>query len=314
MSRQPLRIIFMGTPEFAVPTLQALIDSPDEVITVICQPDRKKGRGKKLSPPPVKILAEQAGIPVLQPTAIRTDDFLDTIRDLHPDLIVVTAYGRILPGSLLNLPPLGTINVHGSLLPKYRGAAPIQWAVIRGESETGVTIMQMDEGMDTGDILLPVTLPIAEDDTSGSLFDKLSKIGGKALVKAIKLLKEGKLPPIKQDDSLATEAPMLNKEMGHLDWNKDAHELHCLIRGLDPWPSAYGFLAEKRFRFFKPQVINGTVQEEPGTLCRADKEGILIATGKNYLLIREIQPEGKKRMAVQSCLCGMQMPVGEKFS
>jgi methionyl-tRNA formyltransferase len=309
-----LRIIFMGTPEFAVPTLQALIDSPDEVITVICQPDRKKGRGKKLSPPPVKILAEQAGIPVLQPTAIRTDDFLETIRALRPDLIVVTAYGRILPGSLLNLPPLGTINVHGSLLPKYRGAAPIQWAVIRGESETGVTIMQMDEGMDTGDILLPVTLPIGENDTSGSLFDKLSRVGGKALVKAIGMLKEGKLVPVKQDNSLATEAPMLNKEMGHLDWNKEAHELHCLIRGLDPWPSAYGFLTEKRFRFFKPQVITGAVQEAAGTLCRADKEGILIATGRDYLLIREIQPEGKKRMTVQSCLCGMQLPVGEKFS
>ena len=309
-----LRIIFMGTPEFAVPTLQALIDSPDEVITVICQPDRKKGRGKKLSPPPVKILAEQAGIPVLQPTAIRTDDFLDTIRALRPDLIVVTAYGRILPGSLLNLPPLGTINVHGSLLPKYRGAAPIQWAVIRGESETGVTTMQMDEGMDTGDILLPVTLPIGENDTSGSLFDKLSRVGGKALVKAIGMLKGGKLVPVKQNDALATEAPMLNKEMGHLDWNKEAHELHCLIRGLDPWPSAYGFLAKKRFRFFKPQVITGAVQEAPGTLCRADKEGILIATGRDYLLIREIQPEGKKRMTVQSCLCGMQLPVGEKFS
>jgi methionyl-tRNA formyltransferase len=310
----PLRIIFMGTPEFAVPTLQALLDSPDDVVTVICQPDRKKGRGKKMSPPPVKVLAEQAGIPVLQPTAIRTDDFLETIRSLQPDLIVVTAYGRILPGSLLNLPPLGTINVHGSLLPKYRGAAPIQWAVIQGETETGVTIMQMDEGMDTGDILLPVTLPITGEDTSGSLFAKLSKSGGEALVKAIGLLKQGNLPPIKQDDSRATEAPMLSKEMGHLDWSKDAAELHCLIRGLDPWPSAYGFLNDKRFRFFKPQVIREEVREAPGTLCRADKEGILVATGGDYLLIREIQPEGKKRMSVQACLCGMQLPVGEQFS
>jgi methionyl-tRNA formyltransferase len=172
----------------------------------------------------------------------------------------------------------------------------------------------MDEGMDTGDILLPVTLPITEDDTSGSLFEKLSLLAGKALIKAIDQLKQGELPHIKQDDSLATEAPMLNKEMGHLDWNKNARELHCLIRGLDPWPSAYGFLAEKRFRFFKPQVVTGTVQEAPGTLCRADKDGILVATGKDYLLICEIQPEGKKRMTVQSCLCGMQLPAGEKFS
>ncbi len=310
----PLRIIFMGTPDFAVSTLQALIDSPDQVVTVICQPDRKKGRGKKLSPPPVKVLAEQAGIPVLQPTAIRTDEFLEQIRALQPDLIVVTAYGRILPGSLLNLPPLGTINVHGSLLPKYRGAAPIQWAVINGETETGVTIMQMDEGMDTGDILQPVSLPIEDDDTSGTLFTKLSQLGGQALVKAIALLKKDKLPPVKQDGSLATEAPMLNKEMGHLDWNRSAAELHCLVRGLDPWPSAYSFIGDRRFRFFKPQVVAGEVTEAVGTLCRADKDGILVATGNNYLLIREIQPEGKKRMTVQSCLCGMKLPVGEQFS
>ena len=311
---EPLRIVFMGTPDFAVPALQALLDSPDQVVAVICQPDRKKGRGRKLSPPPVKLLALQAGIPVLQPTAIRTKEFLETIQDLRPDLIVVTAYGRILPGSLLNLPPLGTINVHGSLLPKYRGAAPIQWAVINGERETGVTIMQMDEGMDTGDILLPVSLPIEEDDTSGTLFVKLSELGGQALVKAIALLKEDRLQPVKQDDTLATEAPMLSKKMGQLDWSRDAAELHCLIRGLDPWPSAYGFLAGRRFRFFKPQVIRKEVVEEPGTLCRADKNGILVATGDDYLLIREIQPEGKKRMSVQSCLCGMKLPVGERFS
>lgn len=311
---EPLRIVFMGTPDFAVPALQALLDSPDQVVAVICQPDRKKGRGRKLSPPPVKLLALQTGIPVLQPTAIRTKEFLETIQDLRPDLIVVTAYGRILPGSLLNLPPMGTINVHGSLLPKYRGAAPIQWAVINGETETGVTIMQMDEGMDTGDILLPVSLPIEEDDTSGTLFVKLSELGGQALVKAIALLKEDRLQPVKQDDSLATEAPMLSKKMGQLNWSRDAAELHCLIRGLDPWPSAYGFLAGRRFRFFKPQVIRKEVVEEPGTLCRADKNGILVATGDDYLLIREIQPEGKKRMSVQSCLCGMKLPVGERFS
>ncbi len=310
----PLRIIFMGTPDFSVPSLQALLDSPDRVVAVVCQPDRKKGRGKKLSPPPVKVLAEQAGIPVLQPTAIRTDAFLDSIRVLKPDLIVVTAYGRILPGSLLNLPPLGTINVHGSLLPKYRGAAPIQWAVLNGEQETGVTIMQMDEGMDTGDILLPVSLPISDEDTSGSLFTKLADLGANALVEAIALLKKKQLLPQKQDDSLATEAPMLNKEMGKIDWNKPAAELHCLIRGLDPWPSAYSFLQEKRFRFFQPRIIAGKVKEQPGTLCRADKDGLLLATGEDYLLVQEIQPEGKKRMTVQACCCGKGLPVGECFS
>ena len=314
MTIKKYRIIFMGTPDFAVHPLKALIDGPDEVITVICQPDKKSGRGRKLTSPPSKILATEHTIPVLQPVSIRTDSFLDQIKALKPDLIVVAAYGKILPGPLLHLPPLGTINVHGSLLPKYRGAAPIQWAVINGEKETGVTIMQMDEGMDTGDILLPASIPIGDDDTAGSVFNKLADLGGKTLVEAIQLLKEDKLSPLKQDDSQVSLAPLLSKEMGHLDWKKDARELHCLIRGLDPWPSAYGFFQDKRFRFFKPQVIEGEVTEEPGTLCRADKNGLMIATGKNYLLIREIQPEGKKRMDVQSCLCGFLFPTGERFT
>lgn len=309
-----LRILFMGTPDFAVPALQALLDGPDTVVGVVCQPDRKKGRGKKLQAPPVKILAQEAGIPVLQPTSIRTDDFLAEIGDLHPDLIIVAAYGKILPGSLLNLPPMGTVNVHGSLLPKYRGAAPIQWALINGEAETGVTIMQMDEGMDTGDILLPAKMPITDEDTAGSLFEKLSLLGGKTLLEAIALLKEDKLPPIKQDDALATEAPMLTKEQGHIDWDRPARELHCLLRGLDPWPSAYGFLNGKRFRFFKPEVIARNGSEHPGTICRADKEGLLVACGRDNLLIREIQPEGKKRMSVAACLCGSPFGPGDQFT
>ena len=304
----------MGTPDFAVPALQALIEGPDEVIAVICQPDKKKGRGRKLSAPPTKVLAQEHNIPVLQPTTIRTEPFLDQIKELQPDLIIVAAYGKILPGPLLHLPPLGTINVHGSLLPKYRGAAPIQWAVIKGEKETGVTIMQMDEGMDTGDILLPASIPIHDDDTAGSVFSKLAELGGKTLLDALQRLKKNKLPPIKQDDSLVSLAPLLSKEMGHLDWTRDAWELHCLIRGLDPWPSAYGFYQEKRYRFFKPQVVEGEVREEPGTICQADKNGILIATGTNYLLIREIQPEGKKRMDVQSYICGFTFPIGERFT
>ena len=311
---KPLRILFMGTPDFAVPVLQALLDGPDTVIGAVCQPDRKKGRGKKLQAPPVKVLADDAGIRVLQPTSIRTDGFLDEISKLQPDLIVVAAYGKILPGSLLNFPPMGTVNVHGSLLPKYRGAAPIQWALINGEAETGVTIMQMDVGMDTGDILLPAKLPITNEDTAGTLFEKLSLLGGKTLLEAIALLKEGKLPPIKQDDSLATEAPMLTKEQGHIDWNRPASELHCLLRGLDPWPSAYGFLSGKRFRFFKPEVVARSGSESPGTICRADKEGLLVACGTDNLLIREIQPEGKKRMEVAACLCGTALAAGDQFT
>lgn len=314
MSSSPLRIIFMGTPDFAVPALEALLQGPDKVVALVCQPDKKSGRGRKLHAPPTKAIAQSLEIPVLQPASIRTDGFLEEIRALRPDLIVVAAYGKILPDRLLNLPPLGTINVHGSLLPKYRGAAPIQWAVINGELETGVTIMQMDKGMDTGDILLPAAIPITEEDTAGSMFTKLAHLGGKALVDALALLKDGKLPSRKQDDALATEAPMLAKDMGHLDWTRDAASLHNLIRGLDPWPSAYGFLNNKRFRFFRPLVIEREAAEEPGILCRADKDGLLVATGSGYLLIREIQPEGKKRMDVKACLCGFDFPLGEKFT
>ena len=314
MIERQLRIIFMGTPDFAVPSLQALIDGPDEVITVICQPDKKSGRGRKFTSPATKILAAEHEIPVLQPQSIRTDSFLSQINKLAPDLIVVAAYGKILPAPLLHMPPFGTINVHGSLLPKYRGAAPIQWAVIQGEKETGVTIMQMDEGMDTGDILLPASITIHDDDTAGSVFDKLASLGGKTLIKAIQLLKQDKLRPRKQNNSQVSLAPPLSKEMGHVDWTKDARSLHFLIRGLDPWPSAYSFFQGKRFRFFKPQVVAGEVRESPGTLCRVDKDGLLVATGKDYLRIREIQPEGKKRMEVQAYLCGGTLESGEQFT
>jgi methionyl-tRNA formyltransferase len=314
MSSPPLRLIFMGTPEFAVPALLALAAGPDQVAAVVCQPDRPSGRGRRLTAPPVKKEALDLNLPVLQPTSIRTEPFLEEIRQLRPDLIVVAAYGKILPGRLLHLPPMGTINIHGSLLPRYRGAAPIQRAVINGDRETGITIMQMDEGMDTGDILLPVAIPIEEDDTAGTLFAKLAELGGRTVVRAISLLKEGKLQPQKQDDRLATEAPMLSKEMGHIDWSGDAWKIHCLIRGLDPWPSAYGFLNGGRVRFFRPRVIEGEVREFPGTLCRADCDGLLIAAGKNYLLVREVQLEGKKRMDVRSLLCGTGLPVGERFT
>ncbi len=311
---KPLRILFMGTPDFAVPVLNALIDGPDKVIGVVCQPDRKRGRGKKLTPPPTKIIAQAVGIPVLQPTNIRTDAFLAEVCALTPDLIIVAAYGKILPGNLLNLPPMGTINVHGSLLPKYRGAAPIQWALINGEQETGITIMQMDEGMDTGDILLQAALPISDSDTAGTLFEKMAELGGKTLLEAIALRKDNALPPIRQDDSLACEAPMLNKEQGHIDWSKPATELHCLIRGLDPWPSAYGFHDKKRFRFFSPQVVPHNDAETPGTICSADKHGLLIATGRDALLLHEIQPEGKKRMPVAALLCGGSLSAGDTFT
>jgi methionyl-tRNA formyltransferase len=313
MSDIRYRIVFMGTPDFAVPALRALINGPDQVVAVVTQPDRPRGRGKKLTAPPVKLVAQEAQIPVLQPDKIRTPEFLATLKELNPDLIVVTAYGRILPASILELPPLGCINIHGSLLPRHRGAAPIQWAVIEGDEEAGVTIMQMDEGMDTGDMLLPAAIKVDPDETAGTLFEKLSLLGGEALLEALARFKKGELPPIRQDHSLATEAPPLKKEDGLIDWSRPAARLHCLVRGLDPWPTAYSFLDGRRFRFFSPELVYRKSELPPGTLLRADSEGLLIATGDNSLLIHEIQPEGKKRMAVEAFLCGQKLEPGACF-
>jgi len=310
MSKQPLRIIFMGTPDFATLNLKALIDGPDDVVAVVTQPDRPKGRGKQLTPPPVKLLAESADIPVLQPSKIRTEEFLNGLLSYQPDLVVVTAYGRILPRSLLELAPMGCINVHGSLLPLHRGAAPIQWSVIKGDKEVGVTVIRMDEGMDTGDILLQDSIQAAPDETAGTLFEKLAHLGSDTLLKAIKGLKEGTVAGTPQDHSQATKAPMLKKTDGLIDWSKNARELESLIRGLDPWPYAFCFLDTKRLRLFKPEVVYKWNAAEPGSLLRADKRGLVIACGKDTLLIKEIQPEGKKRMTVEAFLCGCSLKPG----
>ena len=303
----------MGTPDFSVPVLQGLIDGPDQVVAVVTQPDRPRGRGKKLSPPPVKVTAQSASIPVLQPTKIKTAEFADELRFFEPDLIIVAAYGRILPPSILDLPPLGCINIHGSLLPRHRGAAPIQWAILEGDKEAGVTIMEMDVGMDTGAMLLPAAIPVQDNDTAGSLFTKLSNLGSTALLRALNLLRQDKLPPIEQDHSLATEAPPLKKRDGAIDWNKSAWQIHCLIRGMDPWPTAYSFLDGKRFRFFAPELHSANAAQEPGTIIDANRKGLLLATGDGALLIREIQPEGKKRMSVAAYLCGQSLKRGQRF-
>lgn len=312
--RAALRIVFMGTPDFAVPSLQTLLAGPHRVIAAVCQPDRQRGRGKLVHPPPVKVLAEAHGIPVLQPESIRKETFFKQMRDIAPDLLVVVAYGKILPQALLRLPPLGAVNVHGSLLPKYRGAAPIQWAVSNGETETGITVMQMDEGMDTGDILLAAPTPIGPRETAGELFERLALLGGSTLAEALGKLQEGRLPATPQDPALASAAPMLTKEQGHLDWSLPAQRLHCLIRGFDPWPSAYGFIAGKRHRFFKPEGTAIQTPEPPGTICRADNQGVLIATGTECLLLQEIQPEGKKRMPAATYLRGARIAPGTRIS
>lgn len=313
MTTAPLRIIFMGTPDFAAAILSALLTGPDQVVAVVSQPDRAKGRGKKVSPPPTKELAEAAGIPVLQPEKIKTEGFRNGLLSYQPDLIVVAAYGRILPQSLLELAPMGCINVHGSLLPGYRGAAPIQWAVIKGEPEVGVTIIQMDQGMDTGDMLLKAKIAVDSKETAGSLMEKLATLGGQTLLQAVKGLKEGTITPVPQDHSRATMAPMLKKDDGLIDWNKSAKEIECLIRGLDPWPSAFCFLQQNRLRLFSPEVVYMENAAQPGTVLHADRRGMLVACGRNALQIHELQPEGKKRMTVESFCCGHPIAPGTVF-
>ena len=307
------RIVFMGTPEFAVPNLQALLDHGENVVAVVSQPDRPKGRGRKLLPTPVKECAQAYDIDVLQPAKIKTPEFLDSIKALEPDLIVVVAYGRMLPEPILNLPSLGTINVHGSLLPKYRGAAPIQRAILNGDAETGITIMQIDAGMDTGAILLQETLAIDHDDTTGSLAIKMADLGGTLLVNAIDLMRQNKLIPREQDNSLASPAPPLTKDESLIDWTRSAFEISCQIRGLDPWPKAHTTLESKWFRLFKPAVIPGEPTEPPGTLSRIDQDGLVIATEHDYLLVSEVQREGSKQMPVQAFLCGHPLKPGLRF-
>jgi len=314
MERKPFRIIFMGTPDFAVPTLESLIQGPDEIVAVVTQPDRPKGRGRKLVAPPVKTLAGKYKIDVLQPESIRTSEFLNTLKSYDPDVIIVAAYGKILPESILDLPRHGCINVHGSLLPRHRGAAPIQWALIEGDSEVGVTIMQMDKGMDTGDILVKASLSPEPGETAGSLFPKLARLGSHALMDTTDMLSHGGLAMIQQNHEQATHAPMLTKGDGLIDWHKSAEEVDCLIRGLDPWPTAYSFLDSKKLQLFKPEIVYQSTTRSPGTLLRADREGLLIATGESCLLVTEIKMEGKRRMSVADLLNGWPLEPGCIFN
>lgn len=304
----------MGTPEFAVPSLKALLDRGENIVCVVTQPDKPKGRGRKVFPPAVKELARQASIPVLQPARIKGEYFAAELKKFKPDMIVVAAYGKILPGNIINLPPMGTINVHGSLLPKYRGAAPIQWALIKGETETGITIMQMDEGVDTGDILLQEKIPIGMEDTAGTLAPKLAELGGAALSKALDLLRRDQLQPIKQDDRLASLAPQFKKENGLVDWLQPATQISGLVRGMDPWPITYTTLSGKRLRLFLPEVAENNPcahkYPEPGTVCSADRNGLLVTTGSGCLLIKEIQAEGSRRMGVEDFISGKPIPAG----
>lgn len=310
MGSSNLRIIFMGTPDFAVPSLRMLIENNETVVAVVTQPDRPKGRGRKVTSSPVKLLAQKSGIEVLQPTKIKTESFLDELRSYQPDVILVAAYGRILPQAVLSLPRLGCINVHGSILPKYRGAAPIQTAILRGEREAGVTIMQMDCGLDTGDMLLVGSLPVNDQDTSASLIPRLAELGGSLLLQVLGLLAAGRLEPQKQDDSQATLAPPLTKEDGIIRWENTASAISCQIRALDPWPTASTWLQGKQIKLFSPTVIAESSPGQPGLIVAADKNGLIIACGQNQIQVAEIQADGGKRMPVHAFLLGHPLSTG----
>ena len=308
-----MRIVFMGTPAFAVPSLEALLKSDDQVVGVVTQPDRPKGRGQEVSISPIKTICQRENLPVLQPLKMKDPAFLDALRAWQADLIAVAAFGRILPPVILSIPSRGCINVHGSLLPKFRGAGPIQWAVISGETETGITTMLMDEGMDTGAMLLQEKVPILPDDTAGSLSIRLADVGGRLLVDTIKQLKAGTLVPIAQDHSRATLAPMLKKEDGSIDWASSAHEIERRIRGMSPWPGAFTFAGEERWTIWRALVKEATQWAVPGQVISATKEGIAVATGKGTLLITELQPANSRRMAAAQYLAGHKVSSGMRL-
>ena len=305
-----MRIVFMGTPEFAVPSLEALLQSEDTVVGVVTQPDKPKGRGQTVATSPIKQLAEKAGVPILQPLKMKDPAFLDALRAWQPDVIAVTAFGRILPPVILEMPPKGCVNVHGSLLPKYRGAGPIQWAVMNGEQETGITTMLMDAGMDTGAMLLQERVQIDPEDTAGSLSEKLAKVGGPLLIETIRRLKAGTLTPRPQDDGQATMAPLLEKEMGQIDWTLPGTEIANRVRGLVPWPGAFTHAGQERWTIWKARALTDPTTAEPGTAVAVTKEAIHIATGRGLLAVIELQPANSRRMTVQQYLAGHRLTPG----
>ena len=306
-----MRVVFMGTPDFAVGTLEALLEAGHEEVAVVNQPDKPKGRGKTLMPTPVKEAALARMIPVLQPKKVREPEFVETLRKIGPDVIVVAAFGQIISKEILEMPRYGCINVHASLLPAYRGAAPIQWAVINGDKESGVTIMRMNEGLDTGDMIDKVVVPLDENETGGSLFDKLSAAGAKLCAEVLEKLENGTAVFEKQPELSTTDyAAMIDKKMGKINWERPAKEIEQLIRGLNPWPSAYTFMKGKSLKLWTASVVYEEREAVPGEIVEIRKEGILVKTGEGLLLIRELQLEGKKRMDTAAFLRGYTVDKG----
>ncbi len=306
-----MKIVFMGTPNIAVGCLQKIIDEKHEILGVVTQPDKPVGRGKKMGMPPVKELALKYDIPVYQPIKARDEEFVQVLRELNPDLIVVVAFGQILPKSILDIPKLGCVNVHVSLLPKYRGAAPINWVIINGEEKTGVTTMYMDEGLDTGDMILTSEFALNDEITAGELHDIMKEEGALVLKETIDLIAKGEAPRIPQNHEEFTYAPMMNKILGQIDFSKSAKEIHNLVRGVNPWPSAYTTYKGQTMKVWKTKVLNETSDKHPGTILKVDKEGIRVSTKDNVLLIKEIQMPGKKRVLVEEYIKGNSIETNE---
>ena len=306
-----MKIVFMGTPDFAAVALQAIYDAGHEIVLCVTQPDKEKGRGKVVAQSDVKLLATKLQIPVYQPDRIRNEECIDYLKAYEADAFVVAAFGQILPKEILDMPRLGSFNIHASLLPEYRGAAPIQWSIIDGRDITGVTIMKMDEGLDTGDIVSVARVSISPEDTGGSLFDKLAYEGAKLITETLPLIEKGEITLVKQDDSKSTYARMLKKEMGHIDFKLPAKSIENLIRGCNPWPGTYLMFGKKKLKVFKARVVKES--GEAGTVIRVTKDSFTIACGEDALEILEVLPEGKKRMNAHDFLLGYHIEEGNRF-
>lgn len=323
-----MKIVFMGTPDFAVESLEALLEAGYMVSAVVTQPDRQKGRDRKVQFSPVKECALAHGLPVFQPEKIRMAEAVEKLREYEADIFVVAAFGQILSKEILEMPRYGCINIHASLLPRYRGASPIQYAILNGDDMTGVTIQQMDEGVDTGDILAMKAIPVEKEDTGGSLFEKLSRLGAELLIKTLPRIEAGDIIPVKQQEEDAVHVRMLNKNMGKIDWEKDAVVLERMVRGMNPWPSAYCIFKKKSLKVWRSEVAGTEQREEsahnglfrhgaekstlrPGRVVLVTKDDIHVQTGKGVLVLKEVQLEGKKRMSVRDFLLGYQVKEGE---
>lgn len=312
---EQVRVVFMGTPDFSVPTLEALIEGPHQVVGVFTQPDKEKGRGHRVQMSPVKEKALANQLPVYQPDTFKSEDMKALMDELHPDIIIVIAYGKILPSWLIHYPRLGCINLHASLLPKYRGAAPIHYALLNGDAQTGITIMHMDEGMDTGAIISEHTIPIHPEDTTGSLFGQLAQLGGQLINSEITKLAQGSVKEQAQEEAAATYTKKITKEMGRLDWRQSAKDLDCRIRALSPAPGCFSFLNGKRIKVWKARPVSDEVSQlEPGTILKLDANSFTVATGQGVLVVMEVQPDNKKRMNAGAYVRGHQLQVGMQLT